>query len=407
VIVKKTIVQFLQTALLVAFAPSILCACSKSESNPMGPMPVSVKVQVARSGIITDASNYTGTVVSRQSVTLSPQIDGHVTKLFVAAGALVKLNQPLLEISPDKQAASVQSFEAILESNKDDLQTAKHNLRVYEATKSAKTSALHLAEADRDRYTILRQNGAVSQQELEQRLNTLEGAKADLLGAESQIEAQRAVVKRIEKIIGQSGANIKEQNVQLQYYTIRAPFEGTVGDIPIKIGDYVNTTTRLTTVTKNRPLEIYVAIPIEHAKQLKLNMPIELQDSAGQSIGTSQVFFIAPNVISDSQTVLVKSRFANDKDLLRADQTVHARVIWEKKTGVLVPTESVSHQSGQDFVFVAQTDKGKTIARQLPISLGAIEDTQYQVLKGLKVGEKVITSGVQNLSDGAQIAPTI
>jgi RND family efflux transporter MFP subunit len=211
----------------------------------------------------------------------------------------------------------------------------------------------------------------------------------------------------MEKIIGQSGANIKEQNIQLQYYTIKAPFEGTVGDIPIKIGDYVNTSTRLTTVTKNRPLEIYVAIPIEHAKQLKLNMPIELQDSVGQKIGLSQVFFIAPNVLSDSQTVLVKSHFANEKDQLRADQTVRARVIWEKKPGVLIPTEAVSHQSGQDFVFVAQTDKDKTIARQLPITLGAIEDTQYQVLKGLKVGEKVITSGVQNLSDGAQIAPTI
>jgi multidrug efflux pump subunit AcrA (membrane-fusion protein) len=136
-------------------------------------------------------------------------------------------------------------------------------------------------------------------------------------------------------------------------------------------------------------------------------MPVELLDSKGNLIGQSKVFFVSPNVTSDSQTVLVKSRFANEKSELRCDQTVNARVIWFKRSGVMIPTESVSHQSGQDFVFVAQDAGPGMVAKQTPIELGAIEGNKYQVLKGLVPGDKIVTSGIQNLADGVAIVSTM
>jgi RND family efflux transporter MFP subunit len=163
----------------------------------------------------------------------------------------------------------------------------------------------------------------------------------------------------------------------------------------------------LTIVTQNQPLEVYVSVPVEHASQLKINMPIELLDSKGTLIGVSRVFFVAANVAPDSQTVLVKANFSNSKNELRADQSVNARLIWAKHAGLLIPTEAVSHQSGQDFVFVAKGDSGHTIAKQLAVHLGAIEGTRYQVITGLQAGEKIVTSGIQNLADGVPINPTM
>ncbi|MFX7764030.1 HlyD family efflux transporter periplasmic adaptor subunit, partial [Acinetobacter baumannii] len=84
-----------------------------------------------------------------------------------------------------------------------------------------------------------------------------------------------------------SAANLDVQQAQLQYYTIRAPFEGLLGDIPVKIGDYVTPQTHLGNVTQNHPLEIYVSIPVEKAPLLKQNMPLELIATDDKQIGVS------------------------------------------------------------------------------------------------------------------------
>jgi multidrug efflux pump subunit AcrA (membrane-fusion protein) len=403
----RRLLPFSFQAILVVASIASLCACSKTESAPGAPPPMGVKVETTTTSLITEASNYTGSIVSRHSITLMPKIDGHITKILCKSGDRVKPGQALIVINPDQQAASVQSYVAAHESSKDDLETAKHNLNSLQAMKQARLSAVKLAEADRQRYVTLRGAGAVSQQELDQRLNTLEAAKADLASIEAQIAGQEAAVKRSGSVLMQSKANVDLQNVQLQYFTIKAPFAGIVGDIPVKLGDYVNTNSRLTTVTENQPLEVYVSIPVEHAPQLKINAPIELLDSKGNLIGVSRVFFVAPNVAPDSQTVLVKASFSNSKDELRADQSVTARVIWRKRPGVLIPTEAVSHQSGQDFVFVAKSADGRTVAKQLAVHLGAIEGSKYQVITGLQAGEKIVTSGIQNLADGVPINPTM
>lgn len=405
----KLAATFVLTAVFPLIALS-LSGCAKSDVGAGGGMvfpPASVKVGEAKSALITDSSVFTGSVVSRSSVALMPQVDGHVTKIFVQAGADVKKGQAVLEISPEHQQASVRSVVAAEDSAQEDLGNAKHTLKALEATRAAKVSALKLAESNLDRYSKLRANGAVSQEELDTRENTFETCKSDLVTIDAQIQAQQSAVRRMEKNLKVSGANVDLQKSQLDYYTIKSPFAGVIGDVPVKIGDYVNSQTRLTTVTQNKPLEIYVSVPVEKLSQIKKNMPIELLDSNNEKIGTSTVFFISPNVATDSQTILVKARFGNEKEQLRADQQVRARVIWQTKQGVLIPTEAVSHQSGQDFVFLEGTKGGKPVAQQLPVQLGAIEGSEYQVLQGLKPGQRIIVSGIQNLSDGAPINPAM
>jgi multidrug efflux pump subunit AcrA (membrane-fusion protein) len=132
---------------------------------------------------------------------------------------------------------------------------------------------------------------------------------------------------------------------------------------------------------------------------------VKLLDPQGQSLGKGRVFFVAPNINNQTQSILVKALFDNPKDQLRADQLVQASVIWSSRPGVLVPTASILRVAGQDFVFVAQGDSSKKlIARQKPIKLGNIQGNSYQVLEGLKPGEKIVVSGILKLSDGVQIA---
>src|SRR5262249_11997521 len=137
-------------------------------------------------------------------------------------------------------------------------------------------------------------------------------------------------------------AQVREQQVQLHYYKVVAPSSGIVGDIPVRIGDRVTTSTTLTTVDKPGTLELYIYVPIERAPQLKQDMPVEIIDGAGNVLGDSRVFFISPQVDSTTQSVLVKARIANGKDTLRQSQFVRARVIWGTEKSPVVPILSVS-----------------------------------------------------------------
>lgn len=188
-----------------------------------------------------------------------------------------------------------------------------------------------------------------------------------------------------------------------------APFAGVVGDIPIKVGDNVNSMSQLTTVTQNQVLEVQISVPLENAPRLKMGQSVELLDAQDKSLVSGKVAFISPNINAQTQSVLVKASFNNGTNQLRANQFVRARLIWASRSGVLVPTSAISRLGGQDFIFVAENSSadGKTqlIANQKPVKLGKITGNKQEVLEGLTPSDKIVVSGILQLRNGAAIAP--
>ena len=122
-----------------------------------------------------------------------------------------------------------------------------------------------------------------------------------------------------------------------------------------------------------------------------------------------EVSFISPRVDKQSQVILTKARFPSSEVELRDEQFVRARVIWQKDSGVLVPSSAITRLGNRAFVYVARNAKATEssvslqIAEQRPVKLGSIKGNKYQIIDGLKPGETLITSGLLNLSDGAPI----
>jgi multidrug efflux pump subunit AcrA (membrane-fusion protein) len=91
--------------------------------------------------------------------------------------------------------------------------------------------------------------------------------------------------------------------------------------------------------------------------------------------------------------------------MLRNQQLVNARVIWSTAPAPVVPVLAVSLVGGQTFVFLASPKGDGYIAHQVPVQLGETVGNTYPVLGGLKPGDKVITSGLQFLQEGAPVKP--
>jgi RND family efflux transporter MFP subunit len=335
----------------------------KSGAAPQGQGPLPVRVEEAHAVLVNDTSDYVATLKSRNSAVIMPQVEGQIVQIAVHSGDQVEAGKLLMQIDPLKQQATVKS---------------------QEDTRAAAEANLKFAQQQYERSSGLFNAGVVSKQELDQ--------------TKSALDTARAQVQALE-------ANVREQQVQLHYYSVTAPWAGIVGDIPVHVGDRVTTTTVLTTVDKPGTLEVYVYVPIERAPQLKMDRPVDVLDGSGNVIAGSRVSFISPQVDSSTQTVLVKARIANSKDRLRQSQFIRARVIWGTQKSPVVPVLAVSRVGGQYFAFLAEKSEKGFVARQKPLKVGQMVGNDYVVLDGVKPGDKVIVSGTQFLVDGAPVTP--
>ncbi len=370
------------------------------------PPSIPVKVAEVESGTIAESSDYVASIQSRKSITIQPQINGRVEQIFVQPGTFVRAKTPIIQINPAEQQAAVRSSSAVANSNRAAIANEQALLKSLQAQRQSNLSNLSFSQQQYNRYRSLYQQGAVTRQQLDENTDRLRAAKASLAQIDAQIDAQQASISQAQQTLEQSLADVNEQQVQLQYYRVTAPFSGTVGNIPIKVGDRVTPATNLANLTENQNLEVNISIPIERAADLQLGMPVELLNAQNEVVGRSRISFISPNVNNQTQSVLVKALYENSNGQLRSEQFSRTRVIWNRRQGVLVPTTSIARVAGQNFVFIAETNQNsQMVARQQPVELGEIQGNSYQVIEGLKAGEKIVTSGIQKLSSGAPIVP--
>ncbi len=384
---------------------SVLLVSCSGNAPQTGARAVPVPIAAVETGTVTDSSDYVANLQSRQSVTLQPRVDGYVQEIYVKAGDRVEAGAPILRIDPAKQQAALQQSVAVVASSQADFESARATLAQLQAAKESTLSSLDFNQKEFKRYSDLASQGAIAKQKLDEVSNSLRNARAELGKIDAQITAQEANINSAATRIEASRSGAIQQEVQLDFYTVSAPFAGIVGDIPIKVGDNVNSTTQLTTVTQNQVLEVQISVPVENAPRLKMGQPVELLDTQDKPLVKGNIAFISPNINPQTQSVLVKANFNNANNQLKANQFVRARLIWSSRSGVLVPTSAISRLGGQDFVFVAEAspDGKALIANQKPVKLGKITGNNQEVLEGLTAKDKIVTGNILQLRNGAAI----
>ena len=339
----------------------VLAACHKAPP-PAAMQALPVMVQPVKVEKVNDSTEFVATIQSLGSSVLQPQVEGQITKIFVRSGQHVAAGQKLMQIDPLKQEATVLSSVA---------------------TQRSRQAQLQLAEQQLNRTKQLYAAGVVAKQELDT--------------AQSAYEAARADVHAL-------GASVNEQREQLRYFTITAPTAGIVGDIPVRVGDHVASTTVLTTVDTGKGLEAYISIPADRASDVKLGTPVQLISDDGTKIDT-KVTFISPRVDTANQLLLLKAAVPSAVDHFRNQQVVHARVVWKQIDAPVVPVLDVTRQSSQLFAFVVGKKGDQPIAEQRTLQTGELIDNKYVVKSGLAPGDQLIVSGLQMLADGMPVKP--
>jgi|GraSoi_2013_80cm_1033760.scaffolds.fasta_scaffold00106_3 RND family efflux transporter MFP subunit len=351
-------------ALMLAGTLAFAAGCGKtSAGDPAAagaPQAMPVQVKVAQAENVPDTTEYLSVLKSRHAANISPQVEGYITKIYVKSGDHVTAGTPLIQIDPLKQQAAVSS---------------------QEAARAAQEATVRYAQIQLDRARKLYAAGVVP--------------KADVDNAQTTYDAAVAQLKALSD-------QVNQQQVELRYYRVAAPMDGIVGDIPVRVGERVAVTTLLTTVDERGPLEAYIYVPADRARNLKLGLPVHLVDEAGIKVADTRITFLSPQVDAETQTVLAKALLENPQGL-RVSQQVRAQVVWSTHEGTVIPVLAVTRISGQFFAFLAVKDGKSTVARQKLLKVGDTIGNDYVVLDGIKPGDHIITSGLQFLQDGMAV----
>ena len=326
-----------------------------------------VKTETVTLPPVAESSEYVATIMSRRSTTILPQVSGLLTQILVHSGDHVKAGQALMEIDPKQQMATVQSLQG---------------------TERQKKALLDYDTIELERQRKLFEAGVTSRDSFDQQNQAYENAKADY---ESAVNARKA------------------QEQLLDYYTLRAPYDGVVGDIPVHLGDFVSPVTSpavsLTTVDEHKDLEAYIYIPTERSTQARLGLAVELSDTSGKLLEKTRIDFVSPQVDPTLQGILVKAPVHATPEIVRNAQMIKARVIWNTTPTAVIPVLAVTRLGGQTFVYVVRQQDGHFAAVETPVTLGETVGNTYAITSGLNAGDRVVVSSTQFLVNGMPVLP--
>jgi HlyD family secretion protein len=357
--------------------------------------------EVKRGDLIRDLSA-DGRVIAANSPTLYAIAAGTVA-LKVVAGDVVKKGQALAVIdSPELRSKLVQeestlaSMEAEASRALLDGQMARANAQ--KALDQAQIAHV-AAQRDLERYQRGFDGGVVPQVDVSKAQDELKKAEIGLAGArrdyglQSQGAGLDARNKRL--LADRQKAVVGELRRQVDALTVRAPFDGQVGQVQVAQGTSVVAQGPVMSVVDLSKFEVEIKVPESFARDLGIGMPAQIT-SVGKTY-PAEISAVSPEVVNGE--VNARLRFADGKQPpgLRQNQRLSARIVMDTRRNVLmVERGPFLEQEGGNFAYVV--DDGQAVRR--PIRTGLSSMSAVEVVSGLQPGERIVVSG-SDLFDNA------
>ncbi|MGG6107102.1 MdtA/MuxA family multidrug efflux RND transporter periplasmic adaptor subunit [Pantoea allii] len=314
--------------------------------------------------------NAPGTVIPNASVTVTSRVDGQLEKVYFTEGQKVEAGQLLAQIDP-------RSYEATLNQ--------------YQGELSENAALLKSAELTLARYRKLAAQDSLSRQDLDTQIATVGQYRGAVAADQAQIASAR---------------------LNIGYARITAPVSGRVGLRQVDPGNMIqsSSTTGLVTITQMQPAAVTFSVPQSHIPTLvkalhhDQTLPATAFDQDNQHVlSQGQVKFISNEIDTATGTIALKAMFANDDEALYANQFVNVRLQTSVlKNATIIPAQALQLSSDGSFVFIINKDN--TVTRQ-PVTAGPTYGEAWQaVLQGVKPGDRLVTEGIDRLTNGSKVA---
>lgn len=325
---------------------ALLAACKNEAAPPSSaPPPVPVRTEQVQQQPYTEKTEATGTVVARESVTLTAKVSEMVERVHFESGQHVSRGAALVTLSGQQQQAALQ----------------------------AASANAHEAEQLYQRYAQLAEQQLI--------------ARAALDTQKASRDASRAQVAQIRAQLGER--------------VIRAPFAGVLGIRQISPGALVTPGTVIATLDDIS--RVYVDFPLPEAQLARLAEGQRLTGTTAAWPGrefAGMVSTVSTRIDPASRAIMVRADFANPERALRPGMLVSIVLQQAERRALMVPEIAVTQVGRESFVW--KVGEGNTV-QQSPVKTGQREAGRVEITQGLAVGERIVVEGVGKLRNGQSV----
>lgn len=375
---------------------------------------IKVKSEVVRRiGLdITVTATSTGTIRSDNEAKITAQRIGWIRKLRFEEGDLVKAGEVIAELDSDEALYNMKLAEATLSKTRfilDQMKASYESLRVSIAKDIEKAKAV-LTEVDnrRKRLLKLKQQGYVTEMDIDMVQKEFEVAKANLdsaIASKETLKAKQSEIKAQEEVVKEALNSFNLTKLNYDRSFIRSPISGVITSRPVRIGEGVNSGSLIATVVSTKSM--YIEAFIDEADVAKVRIGEEVNitmDSYPGKVFKGEVYKISPVVLGGKQetrTFEVRVRLKDKDILIKPGMSADIEIVVESISDVLaVPSQAVVEREGEKYVYIIKDSR----AHLTPIRVGRFNWTYYEVLSGIKEGDKVIINPeVEGLKDGGRV----
>lgn len=351
---------------------TLLLSCGGQDKNTQE---ISYQTLVVDTASCTLQSNYTASIVGKQSVEIRPQVSGTITEIRINEGDAVKKGQTLFVIDQVPYIAA--------------LETAKANVKTAEAK-------LATAKLTAESKEMLYKEKVVSEYDLQTARNAKLEAEATLAQAKAE--------------------EVRTRN-ELSYTEVKSPVDGVASMIPYRVGALVDSSISQPLVTVSDDIEVYAYFSMAENQVIDLLQQYGSLENAIQKIPEvtltmsngnayphkGKIDAISGKIEKTTGTVSLRAVFANSERLLRDGGSGKIQIPYYRQNAVIIPQEATYEIQDKTFVYkVVDGCTKSTIIEVYPMSNG----TEYIVESGLQKGDTIIAAGAGLLKDGIRIQTT-
>ena len=340
---------------------------------------------------ITLTKDYPGYLTSQQTVNLVARVNGTLQSASFTPGSRVKKGQILFVIEPTIYKDNVSQAEAALRTAKVQLEYARNNY-------SRMTEALN-------------SEGPLTVHQLLEALKSDAVSRIQVLQAESTMNEGIAAVKNAEAVLNSAQTN-------LTYCYIRAPFDGTVSNKTVDVGNYISGAAQpVTLATIYQDSRMYTYFNVADNQWLSMLMSNENKDGLprdvivrlgkdGLQTYPAQLDYLSPNVDMSTGTLNVRANLDNPKGILKSGLYVSITLPYaQQPNALLVQDASIGTDQLGKYVYLVN-DSNRVDYRHI-ITGQLISDTLRQVISGLSPNDKYVTRALMNVREGMQVKPVL